>query len=161
MTQMQRNETTLTLPSDREILITRQFNAPRRIVFEAWTKPEHVVHWWGAFGSNMAVCEIDLQPGGAYRFVLREADGQEYGFGGKYYEIVPPERLVYSEGFDGYPGHEAMTTMTFEEADGKTTVVTLTVCQSAEDRDALINSGMEPGMRSTYDQLEAYLTTLT
>jgi uncharacterized protein YndB with AHSA1/START domain len=160
MIQMQTNETTLTLPSDREILITRQFNAPRHVVFEAWTKPEHVVHWWGAFGMKMSVCEIDLRPGGAYHFVLRDADGNEYGFGGKYQEIVPPERLVYTDGFEGMPGHEAVVTATFEEQDGKTMLVSRSVYQSVEDRDGHVNSGMEPGLKQTYDQLEAYLATL-
>ena len=160
MIQMQYNETILTLPSDRELVITRQFNAPRCLVFEAWTKPEHVMHWWGLSSMTMSVCEIDLRPGGAYRFVLRDADGNEYGFGGKYYEIMPPERLVYTDGFEGLPGHEAIVTTTFEEQGGKTTVISHSLYQSAEDRDGHIHSGMEDGLKDSYARLDKYLATL-
>lgn len=160
MIQMQTNETTLTLPSERELVVVRQFNAPRHVVFEAWTKPEHVKHWWGPFGMTMTVCEIELRTGGAFRFVLHDADGNEYGFGGKYQEIVAPEKLVYTDGFEGMPGHEALVTTTFEARGATTNVVSRSVYQSREDRDNHINSGMEAGLRQTYDQLEVYVARM-
>jgi uncharacterized protein YndB with AHSA1/START domain len=119
-----KNTMTLTLPSDREILITRVFGAPRRLVWEAMTDPQHVVHWWGPRSSTLSVCEIDFRPGGAWRFVLRGADGKDYFFKGVYHEIMPPERLVATECFDepslGSP--EWLTTMTLEEHEGATTM---------------------------------------
>ena len=95
-----KNAITLTMPSDREIVITRVFDAPRELVWQAMTDPQHVVHWWGPRGSTLAVCEIDFRPGGAWRFVLRDADGRDYRFKGVYHEIMPPERLVATECFD-------------------------------------------------------------
>lgn len=160
MIQVQTNETTLRLTSECELVVTRQFNASPQTVFDAWTKPEHVKHWWGPFGMTMALCEIDLRTGGAFRFVLHDADGNEYGFGGTYYEIVPPEKLVYTDGFEGMPGHEALVTTTFEASGDKTNVISRSVYQSREDRDNHINSGMEAGLRQTYDQLESYITSI-
>jgi uncharacterized protein YndB with AHSA1/START domain len=101
-------------------VITRVFDAPRRLVFEAWTRPEHLMRWWGPRDLTLSRCEVDLRPGGAWRFVLRALDGNEYGFGGEYREILPPERLVYTFRFDGAPGAEAVETLSFVEKDGKT-----------------------------------------
>src|SRR5215207_2129382 len=118
----------VTTPSEREIVMTREFNAPRSLVFDAWTKPELLKRWLGVRnGWSMAVCEVDLKVGGAYRFVWRGPDGAEMGMGGVYREIVPPERLVATEVFDEswYPG-EAVDTMVMAEQDGKTTL-TVTV----------------------------------
>jgi uncharacterized protein YndB with AHSA1/START domain len=152
--------TAMTLPSDREILITRELAAPRRLVFEAWTRPEHVARWWGPRGYTLEVCEIDLRPGGAWRFVQRAPDGSEYGFRGEYREIVPPERLAYTFEFDGMPGHVSLETLTFEERDGRTMVTNRAVFDSVEDRDGMLASGMEQGMRETLDRLAELLATM-
>src|SRR5262245_31388540 len=114
---------TLTLPSDREIVMTRVFNAPRHLVFKAWTTPEHMKHWYGCSISTLRACEIDLRPGGAYRFVLH-AHGVDHTMQGAYREIVRPSRLVYTEGYvtDGFASNEALVTVTFVEKDGMTTL---------------------------------------
>ncbi len=152
--------TTLSMPSDREILITRVFNAPRRLVFEAITRPEHVSRWWGPRSLTMLSCEMDLRPGGAWRFVLRGPDGNEYGFRGEYREITPPERLVQTFEFEGMPGHVSIETATLEELDGKTKLTVNCLYQSVEDRDGHYNSGMEPGMRESHDRLADLLSTM-
>lgn len=160
MTDPDLHTTTLTTPTDREIVITRSFNAPRPLVFKAWTRPEHVRHWYGPAGTTLAVCEIDLRPGGRYRFVVRAPDGQEYGFTGVYREVVPPERLVYTDSFEGAPGHEALVTALFEEMDGKTRLTSTSLYASLEERDAHIRSGMEGGMKQTLDRLTEHLLTM-
>jgi uncharacterized protein YndB with AHSA1/START domain len=151
----------LTLPSDREIVMTRVFDAPRRLVFEAWTKPEHLTRWWGRRGSTLPVCEMDFRPGGAWRFVERGRDGGEHAFRGVYREIVPPERLVYTFEFEGMPGHVSIETLTFVEQDGKTTLVNTVLFESVEDRDGMLRSGMEAGAVETLDRLAEHLTELT
>lgn len=151
---------TLTMPSDREIVITRVFDAPRPLVFEAWTTPEHVSRWYGA--EPLVVCEIDLRVGGRWRYVMRLPDGGEHGFSGEYREIVPPERLVYTEGYEGLPpGHDYLVTTTFAEQDGKTTLTSHLLYRSREDRDGHVASGMEGGMRETLDRFEAQLARMT
>ena len=152
--------TSMTVPSDREILITRELAAPRRLVFEAWTRPEHVARWWGPRGYTLEVCEIDLRPGGAWRFVQRAPDGSEYGFRGEYREIVPPERLAYTFEFDGMPGHVSLETITLEERDGRTMVTNRVLFDSVEDRDGMLASGMEQGMREKLDRLAELLATM-
>ena len=154
------NTTTLTMPSDREILIMRVFDAPRRLVFEALTKPEHVAHWWGPRNMTMLTCEMDLRPGGAWRFVLRGTDGNDYGFRGVYREITPPERLVQTFEFEGMPGHVSLETATLEEQDGKTKLTVTCHYQSVEDRDGHYNSGMEAGMKESHDRLAELLGTM-
>jgi uncharacterized protein YndB with AHSA1/START domain len=154
--------TTVTMPSDLEIVITRSFNAPRRVVFEAWTKPEHVRQWYGLKFLTMAVCEIDLRVGGRWRYVLRAPDGGEHGFTGEYKEVTPPERLVYSESYEALPpGHDYLITSTFDEQNNKTTLTSRMLYKTKEDRDGHVASGMEPGMRETLDRLEQFLTTLS
>jgi uncharacterized protein YndB with AHSA1/START domain len=106
------------------------------------------------------VCEIDLRPGGAWRFVERQTDGNEYGFRGEFREIVPPERLVYTFEFEGAPGHVALETLTFEDLDGKTRLTARSLFDSAEDRDGMLQSGMEEGARETWDRLAELLETL-
>jgi uncharacterized protein YndB with AHSA1/START domain len=160
MTQNEENRTVMTLPSEREIVITRVFNAPRELVWKAWTQPEHVAQWWGIRGYNVAICEIDLRVGGRYRYVLQGDGNAEFGFDGEYREIVPPERLVYTDGFEGMPGHEALVTVTFTQENGKTKLTSHSHYQSVADRDGHIQSGMEAGMRETMDNLETYLTTM-
>lgn len=153
--------TTLTMPSDRELVITSVFDAPRRLVFEACTRPEHVRRWWGPRRFTMTVCEIDLRPGGAWRYVLRDNEtGREDAWSGVYREIVPPDRVVNTEGWEGLPGHDYVVTTTFAERDGKTTVVNHLLYDSVEDRDGHVQSGMEPGMRESIDRLGELLATL-
>ena len=133
----------ITTPSDREIVMSRVFDAPRNLVFDAWTKPELLKRWLGVRGGwSMAVCEVDLRVGGAYRFVWRGPDGAEMGMGGVYREIVAPERLVATESFDDpwYPGEAVDTTVLVEEG-GKTTATTTVLYESEEIRDAVLESG--------------------
>ena len=149
-------------PSDREIAMTRVFDAPRSLVFDAFTKPELVKRWLlGPPGWSMPVCEIDLKVGGAYRYVWRHADGREMGMGGVYREIVPQERLVCTELFDEawYPG-EALTTTTLAEKDGRTTVTTTVLYVSRGARDSVLKSGMERGVAASYDRLAEILASI-
>jgi uncharacterized protein YndB with AHSA1/START domain len=150
-------------PTDREVLVERDFNAPRQLVFDAFTKPELVRRWLlGPDGWTMPVCEIDLRVGGRYRYVWRkEPEGQQMGISGEFREIVHPEKLVATETFDEawYPG-EALDTTVFEER-GDVTRVRLTVLyQSQEARDTATRSGMEEGMAAGYDRLEQALSSL-
>jgi uncharacterized protein YndB with AHSA1/START domain len=153
----------LTLVSDREISMTRLFNAPRRLVFEAFSKPEHVANWWGRRGSTLTVVEIDFRVGGAWRFVSKEADGNEYPFKGEFREIVTPEKIVQTFIFDVPPYSEkaVIDTAVFTEEDGKTRVTTTSLFESKEDRDGMIQSGMEEGATESYDRLAEYLEKLS
>lgn len=157
-----RNVLTVTLPSDREILLTRTFDAPRRLVYEACSKPEHVARWWGPLGSTMIVCEMDFRPGGAWRFVLRMPDGSECPFKGVYREITPPERTVSTFIFDVdfIRDFETVETATFEEHDGKTTLRVTVLHKSKESRDRQIGAGMEAGASQSYDRLAELLATI-
>ena len=153
----------ITAHGDREIVVTRIFDAPRRLVFDAYTKPELVKRWLlGPEGWSMPVCEIDLREGGKYRYVWRnDADGQEMGMGGIYREVVPPDRIVATEKFDEawYPG-EALGTITLTEQDGKTTLRQTILYNSRETRDAVLKSPMQSGMAASYDRLEGFLFSL-
>ena len=151
---------TLTLPSDRVIVLTRTFDARRALVFEAHTRPEHVRRWWGQRGSTLSVCEIDFRVGGAWRFVELTAEGQEHGFRGEYREIVPPERIVQTFEYEGLPGHVSLETLTLTEQDGRTTLTGLSVFDSKEDRDGMIESGMEQGAGESMDRLAEYLEAM-
>jgi uncharacterized protein YndB with AHSA1/START domain len=148
----------VTTPSDREIAMTRVFNAPRALVYDAYTKPELVSRWLGVFGSwTMPVCEIDLRVGGKYRYEWR-GDGKSMGMGGEFREIVPHERIVATEVFDEpwYEG-EAIDTATFTEQDDRTTLVLTVVYASKEIRDAVLASPMETGVAASFDNLEKIL----
>ena len=145
---------TVELPTDEEILITREFDAPKELVFKAFTTPELVKRWWHANRGEMTVAEIDLQVGGKWRYVMVADGGVEVGFHGEYREIVPNERLVSIEVFEGYPDEEAVNTATFTEVDGRTTLTILVQHSSKEARDAHIDSGMEAGMQDALDLLE-------
>lgn len=150
-------------PSDREIEVTRVFDAPRALVFEAFTKPELVKRWLlGPPGWTMPVCEIDLKVGGGYRYLWRqESDGREMGMGGVFREIVVPKLLVATEKFDEswYPGEALDTTMFLEEKNG--TRITITVLyESMKARDTALRSGMERGMAMSYDRVEELLSTI-
>jgi uncharacterized protein YndB with AHSA1/START domain len=150
-------------PTEREIEMTRVFDAPRNLVFDAWTKPELLKRWLlGPPGWSMPVCEIDLKVGGSYRYVWRnDADGTDMGMGGVYREIVPAERIVATEKFDQswYPG-EAVGTMVFAEQSGRTTVTQTMLYESQEARDAVLKSGMEQGVEASYDRLEEMLASI-
>jgi uncharacterized protein YndB with AHSA1/START domain len=147
------NRTVVSLPSDREILITRVFDAPRELVFRAHTDPALIPLWWGPRSTTTIVDKMDVRPGGEYRFVHRTEDGSEYIFSGEYREVAPPERLVQTSEFDGAPGHIVLETITFDEQDGKTTLTVLDVCSTQEERDAILASGMEEGLNESYDRL--------
>jgi uncharacterized protein YndB with AHSA1/START domain len=154
---------TVTTPTDREIQMTRSFDGPRDLVFEVWTKPEHVRHWWGWRTSTMIVCEADVRPGGRWRYVTREQNGMEVPFTGVYQEVEPPERLVSTEIYDVEPfniGDPAITTAVFDEEDGRTTVTVTTVYPSKEVRDAVLASGMEKGAAESYDRLAERVASL-
>lgn len=145
-------------PSDLEIRVARVFEAPAKLVWDAHTKPELLRRWMlGPPGWSMPVCEIDLRPGGAYRYRWRnDADGNEFGSGGEHIEVVPYEKIVTTERMEGFDG-EARNVLTFEEAGGRTTVVTLMRFPSKEVRDAALQSGMSDGMAMGYDRLDDIL----
>ncbi len=151
---------TLTLPSDREIVMKRVFDAPRELVFEAHSKCEHLGKWWGPRRYTLSVCEMDFRPGGAYRFVHRDADGADYGFRGEFREIMRPERIVWTFEFEGMPGHVSLQTLTLEEQDGKTKLTATALFDSVEDRDGMLQSGMEEGMAETLDRLAEHLESM-
>lgn len=154
--------TTLSLPSDREILITRAFAAPARIVFAALTSPEHVRNWWAPRSRGaMLVCEIDFRVGGAWRYTMRTNDGYEVGFSGTFLEIEAPRRVVQTEVFDPFPDAGSVVTMELAEEGGKTTMTCRSVYPSKEIRDQVIATGMEDGMRESYQQLTDVVTSLT
>jgi uncharacterized protein YndB with AHSA1/START domain len=149
-------------PGKPTMVLTRVFDAPRRLVFLAYSKPEHITRWWGLRGQTMSVCEMDFRPGGAWRFVLRAPDGQEHPFKGVYREIVPPERLVYTFVYDvpGIRDHEAVETLTFEERDGRTTLTNTVVHKTVEARDGHLRAGMEAGASETFDRLAEVLKAM-
>ena len=151
---------TLRVISELEVELTREFDAPRRLVFEALSRPEHLRRWWGPRGTAMVGCEIDFRPGGRYRFVLRRDKGPEYAFRGEYREIVPPEKVVQTFEFEGMPGSVSVETLTLTERDGRTTLRTTSRMDSVEARDAMLRSGMEAGAAETYDRLEELLILL-
>jgi uncharacterized protein YndB with AHSA1/START domain len=151
---------TVTLPSDTEIEITRVFAAPARLVYEAWTTPEHIRQWYGRRGDELVVCEMDSRVGGAWRFVLRGPDGDEHGFHGVVLELVPNERIVSTEVYEGFPDAEAVNTLTLEKKDGETTLTVVVRHATQQHRDGHIASGMEGGMQQTLDRLEELLATL-
>jgi len=151
----------VTASGDREIVMTRVFDAPRNLVFDAYTKPELLKRWLGVFGRwSLPICEVDLRVGGTYRWVWRGADGAEMGVRGVYREVVPPERLVNTEKFDEawYPG-ESLNTAVFVEQGGKTTLTVTTRYESREARDAVLKSPMEGGVAQSYDKLAELLAS--
>ena len=150
----------VTVPSEREIVIERVFDAPRTLVFEAWTKAEHVAHWWDPSGTPLVVCEIDLRPNGAFRFVNGGPDGAKYPFTGFYREIAPPERLVWGSTPSPVSNSESGATLVFTEHDGKTTLTITMSCQSRAERDALLQMRVDVGTTQTLDNLEEYLRAI-
>jgi uncharacterized protein YndB with AHSA1/START domain len=165
MEAMTSNHTaTVTLPTDEQILITREFNAPRHLVFQAFTTPELVERWWTAKRGEMKICEIDLRPGGKWRYVMETPDGIEVGFHGEYREIVPNERIVSTEIFEGMPEgvpeEASVNTATFAEEEGRTTLTILVQHSTKEFRDMHVESGMEDGLQDALDLLEEIAVTL-
>ncbi len=151
---------TVTLPTDEQILITREFDAPKHLVYKAWTTPELVRRWWSANRGEVTIAEIDLRVGGMWRYVMVAEGGFEVAFHGEYREIVPNERLVSTEVYEGMPEGEALDTLTFAEVDGRTILTLLVQHTSKEHRDAHINSGMEAGMQEAMDLLEQVAVSL-
>jgi len=151
---------TLTKPSDREIVFTRVFDAPRALVFKVYTEPNLIPQWWGPRGFTTVVDKMDVTPGGVWRFVHHRPDGNEYAFNGVYREVVPPERLAYTFEFEGMPGHMLLETVTFEDHDGQTKVTARALFDTAEDRDGMLKSGMEKGAAESWDRFAELLQTM-
>jgi uncharacterized protein YndB with AHSA1/START domain len=151
----------LTIPSDREIRMTRLFDAPPRLVFEAMSKPEHVTKWWGRIGDgySVPVCEVDLRPGGKWRYVNRHPKG-EAEFYGVYREINPPSRMVFTEIYAPFPDAESVVTVELTEENGKTRFTIISAYPSREVRDMVLKSGMERGAALSYDRLEEVAQSL-
>jgi uncharacterized protein YndB with AHSA1/START domain len=149
-------------PSDREIGLTRLFDAPRHLVFDAMSKPEHVVNWWGCLdeGYSVPVCEIDLRPGGAWRFVNRTPKGELVTFYGVYREIARPDRLVFTEIFEPFPDGESVVTALFTHENGQTRLRVTASYPSLEVRDMVLKTGMERGAAVSYDRLEDVVARL-
>jgi uncharacterized protein YndB with AHSA1/START domain len=144
----------VTLPSDTQILITREFAAPKHLVFQAWTTPELIRRWWSGDRGEVTSVEVDLRVGGSWRYVMKANAGFEVAFRGEYREIIPNERIVATDLFEGMPDAEALSTLALSESNGSTTLTLLVDHASKEHRDAHINSGMEDGMQESMDQLE-------
>jgi uncharacterized protein YndB with AHSA1/START domain len=150
---------TVTKRGDREIFMTREFDAPRELVFKAITDPKLIPNWWGPRKYTTIVDRMDVRPGGAWRFINRGPDG-EHGFKGQYREIVPPERIVQTFEWEGLPGHVSVETLILEEIDGKTRMTATSVFDTKEDRDGMFESGAESGARETWDRLTEVLAEL-
>jgi uncharacterized protein YndB with AHSA1/START domain len=154
---------TVTLPSEREILITREFDAPRHLVYKAWTTPELVKRWWSGHRGEVKSVEIDLRVGGRWRYVMVANGGFEVAFHGEYREIVPDQRIVTTEVYElpeAPEGEGALNIVTFTEADGRTTLTLLVQTASRQDRDAIIDSGMEVGLQEQMELLEQLVVSL-
>jgi uncharacterized protein YndB with AHSA1/START domain len=155
----------VTLPADDQILITREFDAPRHLVYKAWTTPELVRQWWSGERGTMTACEIDLRVGGTWRYAMNVRDGEfEIAFNGEYREIVPDEKLVHTEIFEQMPPAEGeepvLNVVTFTEVDGGTRLDLLVLCPSQEIRDGIVESGMEGGLQEQMVRLDKLLPTL-
>jgi uncharacterized protein YndB with AHSA1/START domain len=146
----------VTTPSDREIVSERVFDAPRERVFAAFTDPELIPQWWGSRDSATVVDVMDVKAGGQWRFVQRGEDG-EFAFRGTYREVTPPERIVQTFEFEGMPGHVAIETIEFEDLGGQTKITNTTLFHTREERDGMLESGMEEGMTETYARLDELL----
>jgi uncharacterized protein YndB with AHSA1/START domain len=155
------NATTFTLPSDREIVMERVFDAPPEVVFRAYTEPDLVPKWWGPRRLTTTVEEMDVAPGSVWRYLQHDAEGNEYAFHGRYREIQAPERLVYTFEFEGMMGHVLLETATFEARDGKTKLTVTDLFDTVEDRDGMLQSGMEEGASESCDRLAELLTALS
>src|SRR5205807_9316817 len=158
---MPANQTTILAEQGKQdILITREFDAPRELVFKAFTDPQLIPQWWGPRSVSTEVDKMDVRPGGQWRFINRDAEGNEYAFHGVYHEILAPERIIDTFEFEGLPetGHVTLETMKLEELPGgRTKLIAQSVFQSVADRDGMLQSGMEEGVDETYDRLAELL----
>jgi uncharacterized protein YndB with AHSA1/START domain len=148
---------TITTPTDREIHIERVFDAPRDRVFAVYADPALIPEWWGPRGTTAVVDQMDVRPGGSWRFVIRNSDGSETAFRGTYREVTPPERIVQTFEWEGMPGHVSVETATFEDLGDRTKVTTKSLFDTTEDRDGMLESGMERGLNETYARLDELL----
>ena len=153
-------ELQITTPSDTEIVLSREFDAPRDLVFEAHSSCEHMSRWWGPRRYEVVSCDIDFRPGGKWRIVHRGDDGQEFAFRGEYREINRPDSITWTFEFEGFPGAISVETIRLEEHDGRTTLTATAVYQSSEHRDAMLESGMAEGATETMQRLAEYLEEL-
>lgn len=147
-------------PGKQEIFMTRMFDAPRELVFKAYTDPTLIARWWGLRQNTTLIDEMEARPGGKWRFVERDPDGQEFAFHGVYHDVVAAERIVQTFEFEGMAGHVVMETSTFEDVGGKTKVIAQSIFQSVADRDGMVASGMEYGAEEGYQRLDELLATL-
>jgi uncharacterized protein YndB with AHSA1/START domain len=151
----------LSLPSDREIVIVREFRAPKALVFEMWTKAKHVPRWYPCSTLTMTVCEMDVRVGGQWRWVQRSiADGTEHALSGEYREVVRPNRLVFTQRYEPMPGSDHLVTLTFEETRGVTTMTEQFLHPSRENRDGHLRSGLEAGVQETFVRLDEVLVSM-
>jgi uncharacterized protein YndB with AHSA1/START domain len=157
MSEQAAQKAILTTPGDREIHIERVINAPRARVFAAYLDPELIPRWWGPRGTTTRVDELEATVGGRWRFVIRNSDGSETGFRGVYREIAAPERIAQTFEWECLPGHVSVDTASFEDLGERTRIVTTTIFHTPEERDGMLESGMEGGMNDTYDRLEELL----
>ena len=160
MVQMTSNSAVVTLPSATQILITREFNAPRHLVYRAYTTPELIKRWWAGERGEVTSAEVDLRPGGTWRYVMIANAGFEVAFHGEYQEIIPNERIVTTDVFEGMPDAAALTTATFTESGGRTVLSLLVEHSSQANRDGHVNSGMEGGMQESLTKLEQVALSL-
>ena len=151
---------TITTPTEREIKIERIFEAPRDRVFAVMTDPELIPQWWGPRELTTRVDVMDVKPGGSWRFVSHDCDGNEQGFRGTYREISPPERIVQTFEWEGMPGHVSVETATLEDLGDRTKLTTVSIFHTNEERDGMLHSGMERGMNETYERLDEVLAGL-
>jgi uncharacterized protein YndB with AHSA1/START domain len=163
LTKASKGTAVVTLPSDTQILITREFAAPKHLVYKAWTTPELIKRWWAGTMGKVTLADVDLRVGGMWRFVMVTDSGFEVAFHGVYRELIPNERIVCTEVYEGAPDAEAgaaLNTMMFTEQHGRTTIALLVDAPSREVRDVIINSGMEAGMQESWNALEQVAVSL-
>jgi uncharacterized protein YndB with AHSA1/START domain len=158
--QQQAATATVSTPSDREIRIERYFDAPRDLVFQAFTAPELIPEWWGPRGTTTVVDTMQVEAGGSWRVVIADEDGGENAFRGTYREVSPPERIVQTFEWEGMPGHVAIETVTFEDLGDRTKITNVSLFHTTEERDGMLSSGMESGMNETYARLDELLARL-
>lgn len=160
MIDTEARELSITLSTDRELVMKRVFKTTAKTLFEVWTKPEHVRKWYGVRSTTVTVCETDLRVGGAWRWVVARPGGVEIAFSGKFLEIDPPRKLQKTERFEAMPGAESIVTLTFEEKDGETTLTTSMLFQNKEQRDMCLKSGMELGVKECYENIDRIVAAL-
>ena len=156
-TQQAGEKAIMTIPGEREIHVERVFAAPRERVFAVYIDPELIPHWWGPRGTSTRVEELDATPGGAWRFVVTDSDGSEIVFRGVFREVVVPERIVQTFEWDGMPGYVSVDSVSFVDLGNRTRVISDSIFFTAEERDGMLESGMEGGMNETYDRLDELL----